>query len=146
MKKILVPVDGSVASQKAAEKAIELAEIYNSEITFVHVIHVPDATMHSRYGFHLEAEIILMNQQLMENGNKFLDDFVEKIQREGIGIQKLVLSGQPYEEILSTANEGKFDLIVMGRRGFSKIKRFFLGSVTQRVISDSPCPILVVLE
>ena len=46
--------------------------------------------------------------------------------------------------ILETGKGVKADLIVMGNRGFSKIKRFFVGSVAQRVISEATCPVLVI--
>ena len=52
--------------------------------------------------------------------------------------------GEIYEKILDIAKDENFDLIVMGNRGFSKIKRFFVGSVTQKVISEAPCPVLVI--
>lgn len=146
MKKILVPVDGSEASQKAAEKAIEIAEIFNSEVTFIHVIYVPDSLRYTRYGYYLEKDYPEMTAKMKETGEKFLDSFVEGLDCSSVECHKLVIAGQPYDEILKVAGEGEFDLIVMGRRGFSKIKRFFIGSVTQRVISDSTCPVLVVQE
>lgn len=146
MKKILVPIDGSLASQKAAEKAIELAKLFNSEVTFVHVVYIPDTVGHTKYGIYMEYDFKEMKEKMAESGKKFLDSFIENVNCSDISIQKLVVVGQPYEEILKIATEENFDLIVMGRRGYSKIKRFFVGSVTQRVISDSPCPVFVVLE
>ena len=50
------------------------------------------------------------------------------------------------EVILDEARKESYDLIVMGKRGLSKITRFFIGSVTQRVLADAPCPVLVVNE
>ncbi|MEL7648333.1 MAG: universal stress protein [Sedimentibacter sp.] len=146
MKKILVPIDGSTASQKAAEKAVEFAKLFGSEVTFMHVIYVPDTVGHTKYGIYMEYDFKEMKQKMVETGTKFLDSFLENVDCSGVGIQKKIVVGQPYEEILGEAAEGAFDLIVMGRRGFSKVKRFFVGSVTQRVISDAPCPVFVVLE
>ena len=146
MKKILVPVDGSNASQKAAEKAVELAKIFNSEITFIHVVYVPDTVGHTKYGIYMEYDFKEMKEKMIETGSKFLESFLANIDCTGVGVQKIVVTGQPYEEILSAAEDGAFDLIVMGRRGFTKVKRFFVGSVTQRVISDAPCPVFIVLE
>ncbi len=65
---------------------------------------------------------------------------------EGVEIKRKIISGIAYEEILKEANQGNYDLIVMGKLGYSKIKRFFVGSVTYRVISDSACPVLIVHE
>ena len=87
-----------------------------------------------------------MKEKMIETGNKFLESFLVNIDCTGVGVQKIVGTGQPYEEILSAAEDGAFDLIVIGRRGFTKVKRFFVGSVTQRVISDAPCPVFIVLE
>ncbi|MFA9423044.1 MAG: universal stress protein [Sedimentibacter sp.] len=146
MNKILVPIDGSTASLKAAEKAIELAKLFNSEVTFVHVVYVPNTVGSIKYGIYMEFEYKEIEEKMEETGKKFLDAIVEDIDCSDVNCTKRVVMGQPYEEILQIAQEGNFDLIVMGRRGFSKIKRFFVGSVTQRVISDSPCPVYIVLE
>jgi len=146
MKKILVPIDGSIASQKAAEKSVELAKLFNSEVTFIHVVYVPDAVEHTKYGIYMEYDFKEMKEKMGETGKKFLDSFIGNVDCSDIIFHKQVVVGQPYEEILKVASEDNFDLIVMGRRGFSKIKRFFVGSVTQRVISDSPCPVFVILE
>lgn len=146
MKKILVPIDGSLASHKAAEKAVELAKLFNSEITFLHVVYIPDTAGHTKYEVNMVYDLKEMKEKMAESGKKFLDSFVENVNSTDINLHKLVVVGQPYEEILRVATEENFDLIVMGRRGYSKIKRFFVGSVTQRVISDSPCPVFVVLE
>lgn len=146
MKKILVPIDGSAASEKAAEKAVEIAKNYGSTITFVNVINVSDLYKLNHHGGFIEMSINTMTEQMKNNGEKMLESVTGNIDCSGINCEKIVVSGQPEEEILKAANDGSFDLIVMGRRGFSKIKRFFIGSVTQRVISDSPCPILIINE
>lgn len=146
MKKILVPVDGSAASRKAAENAIETAKEKNAELTFIYVVNIPDIMTDAQYGMRTRDDIHLLKASTEETGKRFLDKFVDELDTGYLAVKKVVVSGQPDYEIVKLASEGEFDLIVMGRRGFSRIKRFFVGSVTQRVISDSPCPVLVVLE
>ena len=75
-----------------------------------------------------------------------MDFYFTKFESSKIAIKKVVVPGEPHEEIINYAEKENCDLIVMGRRGFSKVKRFFIGSITQRVIADSPCPVLVVGE
>ena len=59
-------------------------------------------------------------------------------------VETLLGEGHTVEEILKTAKEGEFDLIVMGARGLSTIKEIFLGSVSHGVTRHAPCPVLVV--
>ena len=147
MKKILVPVDGSLASEKAAIKAVKIAKDYHSEITYLSV-----ADVRGKFAYMGDGVVTLpinhaqISSQLVENQIKMLDAFAALVDRNGVKVEKKVLAGVPYEEIIKFADENNVDLIVMSRRGFSKIKRFFVGSVTQRVISDAPCPVLVLNE
>lgn len=143
--KLLVPVDGSAASKKAADKAVEIAKKYNSEITFLTVASIPDIHSHGPYygvGFDYES----MTKKNVEINKNMLESIIGQLELEGIKYEKVVVAGEPYDEILKAANKSEYDYIVMGRRGFSKIARFFIGSVTQRVISESPCPVIVVKE
>ena len=55
----------------------------------------------------------------------------------------LVREGNPEEEILSAIHSHHIDLAVMGTRGISGIKRFFLGSVSEWIVQEGPCPVLV---
>ncbi len=147
MKKILVPIDGSPASLNAADKAVELAKKYSSEVIFLSVVDTRFTYTYDVGGIiSIPMDKPNFTQQLMNLQSEILDFYFTKFNSPEIIIKKVVLSGEPNEEIIKYASIEKCDLIVMGRRGFSKVKRFFVGSITQRVIADSPCPVLVVSE
>lgn len=146
MKKILVPIDGSNASIKAAEKAIELAKKFDSTITFISVALKPEIDAYHLHGIQVNPDYHSFKNTIVEYEAKLLENVLNKINLEGVTFDKKLVQGEPYEEIVKAATDLECDLIVMGRRGFSKIKRFFVGSVTQRVISDAPCQVLVVKE
>ncbi len=149
MKKILVPVDGSKTSQKAAEHAVLLAKHFDSEINFITVVKKPNDDKYSIFGLNVENAFKInqkeMLKQLIFQETKMLNIIIRNIDCEGLKVNKEILSGKSvYEEIIKTAKEGNYDLIVMGKRGLSAMDRFFIGSVTQRVLAESPCPVLII--
>lgn len=149
MKKILVPVDGSKVSQIAAQKAADLAKILGSEVTFLTAVCIPTDDKYNHFGLNVEnamhANIKEMTKNLIEQETKMLKVIVRNLELGEIKFEQKVLAcNKASEIIIKTAKDGNYDLIVMGRRGFSTIERFFIGSVTQRVLSDSPCPVLVI--
>jgi nucleotide-binding universal stress UspA family protein len=146
MKKILVPVDGSAASQKAVAQAFDLARKYDSEVVVFHVFIENDIDMYNKFGVVIDPDMNKLKNKLKENERKLLDSILDNFDSSGISLKKKIVSGVAYEEILKEAEAGKYDLIVIGQRGYSKIKRFFVGSQTVRVISDATCPVLVVHE
>ncbi|MEM1607545.1 MAG: universal stress protein [Candidatus Bathyarchaeia archaeon] len=64
--------------------------------------------------------------------------------KPNLEISTVLKEGRPADEIIKTAKEGEFDLIVMGHRGLGRVKEFFLGSVSDRVADEAHCPILIV--
>lgn len=146
MKKILVPVDGSTASQKAAAKAAEIARQFGASIMFITVILEPDLSKYNKFGVLIDPDMKKLKEKLKENEKKMLDSVVKGLDLKDIQTNEKVISGVAYEEILKEAEEGSYDMIVIGQRGFTKVKRFFLGSVAYRVVSDAACPVLVVHE
>lgn len=155
MNKILVPVDGSNASISAVKKAIEIGKKYNSHIKLISVVKSTENIRNTRnenLWSAVDGSIITKSVELemklentyVENAQTLLNQIVTKLDFSGTKVEKEVLMGEPFEKIIETANNGNFDLIVMGNRGFSKVKRFFVGSVTQKVISEAPCPVLVI--
>ena len=146
MKKILVPVDGSNASQKAFIQALDIARKYNSEIVVFHVFIEPDISMYNKFGVVIDPDMNKLKNKLKENEDKLLNYIINSVDCSDVVVKKKIVNGVAYEEILKEADEGKYDLIVIGQRGYSKVKRFFVGSQTIRVISDATCPVLVVHE
>ncbi|MDF2677185.1 MAG: uspA [Bacillota bacterium] len=149
MKKILVPVDGSKTSLKAAESAIILAKQFNSEINFITVVKKPNSDKYSIFGLNVENAFKTnqkeMLKHLIDQETKMLNMIVRNIDSEGLKVNKEIVTGKSvYEEIVKTAKDGNYDLIVMGKRGLSAMDRFFIGSVTQRVLAESPCPVLII--
>lgn len=145
--KILVPVDGSKASVNAAQKAIDIAKKEHCEVKLITVI---DSDFSSNLGSAIMTQgyVKEYNDELMtlhkDNAAKLLNSAIAQLSSNGVIVEKEIVVGEPYVKILEAAEKEKIDLIVMGNRGFSKIKRFFIGSVAQRVISEAPCPVLVI--
>ncbi len=150
MKKILVPIDGSKASRKAAEQAISIAKQFGSVVKLVTVVNLPSEEKYAFFGVNVQNAFYAnrkeMLKELINQESKMLSSIIRTLDYADVKLDKLVLEGVAYEQILKLSKEENFDLIVMGRRGFSNIERFFIGSVTQRVISDAHCPVLVVNE
>ena len=155
--KILVPVDGSLASYNAAKKSSEIAKTYGFDVMLLTVLDYGSIAKNSRSeklwrqvdGSVITGKLRTVNSEeleaeMREDAQEMLDAITAELDFEGIKVEKVILFGEPYHMILDVAKGVKADLIVMGNRGFSKIKRFFVGSVTQRVISEAPCPVLVI--
>ena len=148
MKKILIPIDGSKASQLAAEKAVSVGKLLNAELTFITVTNLPSEDKYSYFGMTVENAFVShrkeMLKKLIQEETKMLDIIVRNLEYGELHITKKVLIGKAAEEILKLATDEKYDLIVMGRRGFSTFERFFIGSITQKVIASAPCPVMVI--
>jgi nucleotide-binding universal stress UspA family protein len=133
--KILVTFDNSPNSKRALSNAITLASLSNGTLTLVHVISYHKAM----------AKIIQPYKgKMISHVKKFLKDAKHSAFKEGILVNQHILYGNPSEEILNLMKKKKFDLVVMGRRGTTKITGPSLGSVSNALIQSSKVPVLVV--
>jgi nucleotide-binding universal stress UspA family protein len=148
MKKILIPVDGSPTSVKAAEKAAALGKLINGELLFITVVNMPSEEKYAYFGMNVEQQFTAnrkeMLAKLIQEETKMLKIVVRNLDTGDLKVTQKVLVGRTAAEIIRIAEEEKIDYIFMGRRGFSPVERFFVGSITQKVISAAPCPVIVV--
>lgn len=134
--KILVPVAFSARCQGAAQYAEALACHFRAELTLLHVVApiptywCPDAVVVSP-----EASAEAVEQSKVEL-DQFLGDGLK-----GISVARVVVDGDPAQEIVNFAHEGNFDLIVMPTHGYGPFRKFLLGSVTAKVLHDACCPV-----
>lgn len=151
--KILVPLDGSDHSKRALEAAIGVAERFRGGITLIHIypatvtpLSVPEPTTLTPSGAPVvtSAEISRILEASREIGKKILQDGAKKTRSHGISVKTELKEGSNIQEIVKTAKEGRFDLIVIGVKGVSKIRELLLGSVSLGVVKHAPCAVLVV--
>ena len=135
--KILVPLDGSEQSIWALGKAVQIAKKIGGEITLIHVYSV------SRLAI-TPMQVYKYVQAMRKYGQSVLEDGKRKAAVEGVQAQTLLVDGHTVKEILKTASEGNFNLIVIGARGMSNITELLMGSVSDGVVKHAPCPVLVV--
>ncbi|MEM2923527.1 MAG: universal stress protein [Candidatus Nitrosocaldus sp.] len=137
--KILVAIDGSEQSFKAARYAIDIARRLDASIILLHVVSIP------QFPHHLGSLDEYYRKVAME-----VDDWFAMIsnwdESKGINISRKVIHSHTsvVESIVEYAEEEGVDLIVVGTRGRSRFVRAILGSVAQGVIAYARCPVLVV--
>ncbi len=134
--KILIPVDFSGLAQEAIDIGIDLGKKYNSKIYLLTVSEIVNVG----YGeLILPEEIFEQHKKLiLENLNKF----AQKFKDEGFEVELAVREGIVYEEIVEFAKEKKVGLIIMPTHGRKGIEKFFMGSVSQKVVKMAHCPVL----
>ncbi|MFQ5782492.1 MAG: universal stress protein [Nitrosopumilus sp.] len=133
--KILVPYDNSANAKLALKKALMLASLTKSTVTVVHVIAYHKAM----------AKIVEpYRETVIAHVKKFLVDVKKDALKKNIKIEEKILYGNPSDEILSLMKKRKFDLVVMGKRGTTKITGPTLGSVSNALVQHSKVPVLVI--
>ncbi len=141
-KSIVVATDGSPYSLAAASEAIGLAKRNGSELTVIAIVPAEIATP-TDIDFTMNQRELIAEKE-MHNAEKNAKAVKEAAQKEGVSVKAFVMSGKPADAIIQIAGERKADLIVLGSHGRTGIERLLMGSVAERVIVLSECPVLVV--
>jgi len=137
--KILVGIDGSEASLRAARRAAELASKTGAKLSLLTVVPPPTVWL----GELMTPEVV-DTTPLVEAAKERLKNLAERLREEfNVESDWDVVLGEPADSIIEYAVEGGYDLIVLGRRGLSRLDRLFLGSITRKVLERSPIDVLV---
>ncbi|MDN3451059.1 universal stress protein [Planococcus sp. APC 3906] len=135
--RILLAVDGSDHSVRAANEAVNLAAgSAESQVTIVFVADYDNAkneVLHS--GSSLELDL---------QRRKKLQPVEETMAAENIPYKVEILHGTPGPAIVEYANKEKFDILVIGSRGLNSLQEMVLGSVSHKVVKRANCPVLIV--
>lgn len=140
-RKILVPTDFSEDSDLAFRMALSIAVNYQARIFLLHVISKQDLA-----DYCLDQNIVdrVLNESIVFSNEKLQEVIDKNQQYRNIKVIPDVRRGQPYEEILNEASERKIDLIVIASHGKTSLQKYFIGSVTEKVMKEAKCPVLLV--
>jgi nucleotide-binding universal stress UspA family protein len=145
MKKALLATDASAASLRAARALGNLARLDpDMQVTVLHVVPLPEVLTP---GAAAGAPLTLPGRLDDYLQSTVQDVLARTVEALGLGpgrAKTMHMIGLAGDSILSEAKLGGYDLIVMGRRGFSPLKELLLGSVSQAVIHRAHCPVLLV--
>ena len=139
MKKILVTTDGSDNSERALIEVKQYGELIGAEITILSVLD-PIAMLGYSY-----PELSERETTVLENAGEYVLNEALKIMEGYSGEVKTKLKhGSPADEILKEAENGDYDLIVMGSRGVGVFSRRMLGSVSNKVLNHTITNVFIV--
>jgi nucleotide-binding universal stress UspA family protein len=144
VKRILCPLDFSEFSARAYRHAESLAQHYRAKLIAQHTVELwryPSASFAATANLYDEY-----CKTLRGNGEEQLKEFVKNYTQSEVQPELIVEEGIAADSILSSAQEQKADLIVMGTHGLRGFDRLMLGSVTDRVMRRATCPVLAVRE
>lgn len=135
---ILLAVDGSEHSLNAAQTASQLARSMNSADLRIVVVYDSVPPLLGDPDFQ-----VILNARLDET-EKILQSAVKTVGEVPSTVSTETIAGDPAKAIIKIAETRKCDLIVMGSRGLGRLAGLVLGSVSQKVVSHAPCPVLIV--
>ena len=136
---ILVAIDGSKASDKAIEQAIDEAKAWNARLHAVYVIETGLFT-----SLPSDNTVELMYRALENEGNAVLEKAKKTAAIQGILLTPHLKQGHAGSEVLAVAAKEKADLIVSGSHGKSRTDSILLGSVSTYITTHSPVTTMVV--
>jgi nucleotide-binding universal stress UspA family protein len=141
--RMLVPVDGSPASRKAAKQAIAFAKAINASMTFYYAIPPASPVLFGEGYVVPQKAVEEIEAAQRATGEKYVGEAMKKAEKAGVKCDSLVTRAVPGDGVLAAASARKCDVIVIGSHGWGALKRFVLGSVTQRVLAHAKVPVLV---
>lgn len=141
IQKILIPFDFSEYSEKACNWALGMAEKWQARVLLLHIVQRPTYPP-VLMGSHFNATEF--ESGLRAEAEARVQEFVTKVGQNRVPLEVKVIIGEPSWDICKVAEEEGCDLVVMGSHGRTGLGHVLLGSVAERVVRLSPCPVLVV--
>ncbi|MEO7864125.1 MAG: universal stress protein [Nitrospirales bacterium] len=147
--KILMAVDPSEHAQEAIRFVKSVDWPKESEIYLIHVIEMKHASplipldgpsSWDRIISQARGKLVTQTKGFLEHTKK------EILEERPVTIKSLVMEGLPGAEILQAVKDHQIDLVILGTRGLSNVKRFLLGSTSDWVMREAPCSVLLVRE
>jgi len=144
-KKIVVAIDGSPQSDKAAEEAIRLASISGERFrSIVYAVFVLPPSQESLVIDYLPDAAAPLGIGLQETKRRIFSVVEKGASEVGVGLETVTVFGDPAEEILRVAEEKEADVIVIGSSGKGRLRRALLGSTSAKVTHLSRCSVYIV--
>jgi nucleotide-binding universal stress UspA family protein len=136
-RRILVAYDGSEGSRLALKRGIELARALNAELASISVEeHLP-------YYAASISEVKATKEQVDEHFRELTKQARDLAALGGVAMETIVEQGHEVERIVGAAQEGGFELLIIGYHGHSRIFERTMGSTAQSIVRHAPCPVLV---
>jgi universal stress protein A len=141
IRRILAPIDFSKISDRCVEQAVELARTLGSEIILLHAVE-PLVLAGDLFGASAVVNVMDEVQRAAQQG---LASRVKRLQEKGrVRCRSVLVNGTAAVAIVDVAARVRADLIMMATHGRSGLSHLFLGSVAERVVRTSRCPVLTV--
>lgn len=138
--RIVCPVDFSEFTNEIVKYAADVAKKYNAELHLFHVI--PNLNYFTPYESFLTPEnLVLIERNIEKEVEKDFDKILKGVD---VPVKKVIKTGVTFVEIIDYIKEENIDLVVMGTHGRSGIEHILLGSVAEKVLRRSPCPVLTI--
>jgi nucleotide-binding universal stress UspA family protein len=126
---VLLATDGKAHSEKATQYAYEYAKLHQATLFIVFVVS-PKADEDKDH--------------IIQNGMRVLEKMKNDATQQGVQVTTLLEAGNPYETILSASERVKAEAIIVGTSGKTVLDRVLIGSVSEYVVRNSRCTVIVV--
>lgn len=134
-RELLLATDGSTYSERATERAVDIAKSYGGHLSIVAATDL---------ACELYAESPEVGEDLIEKARGTVEEGRKRADSSGVAVECHVREGLAYKAIIDLAKEKKIEAIIMGSHGRTGLRRLLMGSVVEKVIGHAPCPVLVV--
>jgi len=140
-RRILIPTDFSESSRRALEAAARLLPETGGQLD---VLHVVEDNIHPAYYVGGKTSIFDLLPDIRERSLQALREFVDFPGLKDVRTESMIREGKTVNQIIEHCNRQRIDLIALGSRGLSDLEYLLIGSVTERVVRKSTCPVLTV--
>ena len=141
---VIVPLDTSPLAETVLYDVVDLAKLLDLKVILMHAYEIPLSAYYGAEDYDTPDYRGLM-AQLRDEGRKYLDGKVEDLKRRGLArVSSLLLEGSAAEEIIALTRSQPNSFVAISTHGYSGVKRWMLGSVTEKVARHCDDPVLVV--
>jgi nucleotide-binding universal stress UspA family protein len=143
LKRILVPLDGSLLAERALPLATTLAQKHQSQLILLRAWRLlyPAHRVYRAYDYYREVELYAYQE-----AKTYLQAQQDDLRKQGFDVQTFLSDAFPIEAIVAAALTEDVDLIIMATHGRRGLARWLLGSVADEVAHLAACPVLLVRQ